>query len=202
MSTLILTCLSRSDRLSSTPFRPKNNTSSHAPPDMGQVNGAESRNSVSQRHASVARPEGRSVTRSALDPMVSSEQYAYSSGWPQLEQITPHRRNVQQQQDKLSSQLDVASNRHSPISPGRIRSGSTPDVLGHAYATGSDRKYDSYSASQTSDLDEIIQEIARNDQILELQQKLSSGEIEHEKQVSTMALLLLLCLREEVFYNA
>ena len=81
----------------------------------------------------------------------------------------------------------------------QIRSGSTPDVLGHAYATGSDRKYDSYSASQTSDLDEIIQEIARNDQILELQQKLSSGEIEHEKQVSTMALLLLLYLREEVF---
>jgi hypothetical protein len=66
-----------------------------------------------------------------------------------------------------------------------MRAAAAPDQWGGAsngygYA---DRKYDSYPASQSSDLDDIIQEIARNDQILDLQRKLSACEIEHEKQI-------------------
>jgi hypothetical protein len=65
-----------------------------------------------------------------------------------------------------------------PSSPGAIQSG-----LADPWGAGNHNPYDSYPASQSSEIDDLIQEIARNDQIVELQSKLSSGEIEHEKQI-------------------
>ena len=108
-----------------------------------------------------------------------------SSWWPQLEPTPQLRRNAQPSHEPGPAAPDFTFNNRPSLAQGQMRAAAAPDQWGGAsngygYA---DRKYDSYPASQSSDLDDIIQEIARNDQILDLQRKLSACEIEHEKQI-------------------
>jgi len=174
------------DRLSSTPFKAMNNSSPGLPMPSDQNRTSSSgAGGGGQRPPAVSRVETRAV-RSAAPPAPSPAPTMVTSGWPQLEP-TPHlRRNAQPFQEPAPAVPDFASNsRQSPMSPGQMKAGGVSEQWGGAGITNgyADRKYDSFPASQSSDLDDIIQEIARNDQILELQSRLSSGEIEHEKQI-------------------
>jgi hypothetical protein len=108
-----------------------------------------------------------------------------SSWWPQLEPTLQLRLNAQPTQEPGPAAPDFTFNNRPSLAQGHMRAGAAPDQWGGAgngngYA---DRKYDSYPASQSSDLDDIVQQIARNDQILDLQSKLIAGEIELEKQI-------------------
>jgi len=169
------------DRLSSTPFKPillLNSNSSNPPPDKNHISSSPSAQRAEKCHA----------IRSAAPPIANS---AFSSGWPQLEPTPKLRRNSNNttpgQENKLN--VDFDGKPHSPPSPGQLRAGVVAEPWAGAgnrnsvFTGGSDKEYDSFPASQSSDLDDLIQEIARTDQILELQSRLSTGEIEHEQQI-------------------
>ena len=176
------------DRLSSTAPRSASQAhSSKASQQGGPLDSSHARADGPKTSTSispvVSRPDSHHATRSAAPP-VPSDLARFAPPRQQLD-VTPAKGPRQETSlplpDQGARQVPNDVKYSATESPPQIRAGVASN--GYVRAQSGSDGTESYPASQSSDLDDLIQEIARNDQILELQRKLSLAEIEHEKQI-------------------
>ena len=154
------------------------------------ANGNSRISSSAQKSPNIVKAETRSATRSSpLRAQPHSE-----VGWPQFEQTPQVSRSVRRALHDTPPPAQITSihraQTNTLIASSQIRGSNTPDpwFVGNKYGHTGSGKFDCIDSypdpgSPSSEIDDLINEIARKDHIVELQSRLSAGEIEHEKKI-------------------